>query len=176
VRRGLLGAGGLSLAERHLVVIPDVPGLGESDPVEGLDATSFATWFDALLELTCDEPPGPGRALAADHARGALRDPAWMVAFDAYTLSRATVPHVKRTMRHLFGTCTKRVADGELRRIGVPTALLWGRHDRFVPLRLAEEAASRLGWPLHVLDATGHVPHIERPEAFLDALARSGAV
>jgi pimeloyl-ACP methyl ester carboxylesterase len=98
------------------------------------------------------------------------------VAGVAYTLSRARVPHVKRTMRHLIGTCTKQVPDDELRRIGVPTALLWGRHDRFVPLRLAEDAASRLGWPLHVLDASGHVPHIERPDAFLDALARAGAV
>jgi pimeloyl-ACP methyl ester carboxylesterase len=224
------------LAERHLVVIPDVPGLGESDPVDGLDATSFAGWFAALLDLTCQEPPtvvahslltslaarfaarhgdrlkrlllygAPGigryrmplallvaavlfdlrpsprsgerfsRLAFFDLERTRRRDPAWMEAFAAYTLSRATVPHVKQTMRHLIGTCTKQVPDDELRRIAVPTALLWGRHDRFVPLRLAEGAASRLGWPLHVLDATGHVPHIEQPDAFLDALGRAGAV
>jgi hypothetical protein len=40
---------------------------------------------------------------------------------------------------------------------------------------LAESAASRPGWPLHVIDATGHVPHIEQPDAFLDALSRAGA-
>ena len=46
----------------------------------------------------------------------------------------------------------------------------WGRHDRFVPLGLAEGASARLDWPLHVIDEAGHVPHIERPDAFLRAL------
>jgi pimeloyl-ACP methyl ester carboxylesterase len=44
------------LAERHRVVIPDLPGLGESDPLGGLDAAAFADWFAALLRLTCDQP------------------------------------------------------------------------------------------------------------------------
>ena len=56
--------------------------------------------------------------------------------------------------------------DAELGRIPVPTDLLWGRHDRFVPLGLAEAASARLGWPLHVIDDAGHAPHIERPDAF----------
>lgn len=34
------------LAERHLVVVPDVPGLGESEPVERLDTTT--TTFASL--------------------------------------------------------------------------------------------------------------------------------
>ena len=49
--------------------------------------------------------------------------------------------------------------------------LLWGRHDRFVPLSLAEAAAGRLGWPLHVIEDAGHVPHIEQSDAFLEALS-----
>jgi len=223
------------LAERHLVVVPDVPGLGESEPVERLDTVTFAGWFAALLELTCHEQPtvvahsllttlaarfaarhgdrlrrlvlygapGIGRyrlpleLLAAailfdlrpsprsaerfsrlaffDLDRTRRRDPEWMEAFDSYTLSRGAVPHAKRTMRYLIRTCTKQVPDAELRQIGVPTALLWGRHDRFVPLRLAEGAASRLGWPLRVIERSGHVPHIEQRDAFLDALSRAGA-
>jgi 2-hydroxymuconate-semialdehyde hydrolase len=63
------------------------------------------------------------------------------------------------------------VPDAELRRIDVRTTLLWGRHDRFVPAALAESASTRLGWPLRVIDDAGHVPHIEQPQAFLDALA-----
>jgi pimeloyl-ACP methyl ester carboxylesterase len=85
-------------------------------------------------------------------------------------LSCAIVPHVKRTMRQLIKIGTKQVPDTELRRIEVPTALLWGRYDRFVPLRLAEGASARLGWPLHVIDDAGHVPHLEQPHAFLSAL------
>ena len=73
-------------------------------------------------------------------------------------------------MRELIGSCTKQVPDAELRRIPVATELLWARHDRFVPLDLGEEASARLGWPLRVIDEAGHVPHIERPDAFLRAL------
>ena len=44
------------LAERYHLVVPDVPGLGESDPVRRLDA-DFTEWFTALLRQTCSEPP-----------------------------------------------------------------------------------------------------------------------
>ena len=58
-------------------------------------------------------------------------DAEWFRAFRGYALSRANVPHVKRTMRQLIRSGT---------------------------------------WPLHVIDDAGHVPHIERPNAFLAAL------
>lgn len=217
------------LAERHRVVVPDLPGLGESEPVDRLDPATFAAWFSALLRMTCDQPPalvahsvggslaarfatehgdllerlilygapGVGRyrmplALRVTAVRFALRpternaerferlaffdldrvrreDAAWFAAFGAATLARARVPHVKRTMRRLIALGTKPVPG--LERVAVPTMLLWGRHDRFVPLGLAEAASTRLGWPLHVVDAAGHVPHVEQPDAFMEALA-----
>jgi 2-hydroxymuconate-semialdehyde hydrolase len=98
------------------------------------------------------------------------RDAEWLEAWSVYTRERAAVPHVKRTMRRLIKTCTKQIPDAELRRIEIPTTLVWGSHDRFVPLGLAEGAGARLDWPLRVIDQTGHVPHIERTQAFLDAL------
>jgi 2-hydroxymuconate-semialdehyde hydrolase len=217
------------LAEHHRVVVPDLPGLGESDPVDRLDPATFAAWFSALLRMTCDQPPalvahsvggslaarfatehsdllgrlvlygapGVGRyrmplALRVTAVRFALRpsernaerfdrlafheldrvrrlDVEWFAAFGADSLARARVPHVKRTMRRLIGIGTRPVPG--LERVEVPTTLLWGRHDRFVPLDLAEAASARLGWPLHVIDGAGHVPHIEQPDAFLEALA-----
>ena len=217
------------LAERHHVVIPDLPGLGESEPVERLDPATFAAWFGELLELTCDERPALvahslGGSLAARFAtehgerlerlaiygapgvgryrmplglrvtaiRFALRpternaerfnrwafvdadrvrghDPEWFAAFDADGMARARIPHVKRTMRRLIGIGTEQVP--RLERIGIPVTLVWGRRDRFVPLGLAEAASARLGWPLHVIDDAGHVPHIEQPDAFLEVLA-----
>jgi pimeloyl-ACP methyl ester carboxylesterase len=219
------------LAQSHQLIIPDVPGLGESEPVGRLDGDAFDNWFAALLRLTCDEKPtlvahsllgsmdarfaaqhsdllrglviyaAPGigpyrmplglRVVAirfalrpsesnaerfdrwafSDFDRARQMDPGWFQAFNDYTRSRAVVPHVKRTMRQLVRSGTKQVPDAELRRIDVRTALLWGRHDRFVPVGLAESASTRLGWPLHVIDDAGHVPHIEQPQAFLDALA-----
>jgi pimeloyl-ACP methyl ester carboxylesterase len=219
------------LAATRRLVIPDLPGLGESEPMRRLDALSFARWLRALLRQAGDERPdlvahSLGGSLAArfaaehgdslrrvvvyaapaigayrlplglrvvairfglrpsernaerfdrwaffDFDRCRERDPAWLEAFSAYTRSRALVPHVKRTMRQLVKAGTERVADAELRRIEIPAALLWGSHDRFVAPRLAEATTARLGWPLHVVDDAGHVPHIERPEAFVRALA-----
>ena len=218
------------LAESHRLVIPDVPGLGESEPVARLDAAAFADWLGELVRITCPEKPALiahsllgslAARFAAEHGdllrrlvicaapgigpyrmplglrvvairfalrpsesnserfdrwaffdldRARRRDAGWIEAFNAYTRSRAVVPHVKRTMRQLIRTCTKRIPDAELSRIPVPTELVWGRHDRFVPLGFAEEAAARLDWPLHVIDDAGHVPHIEQPEAFLRGL------
>ena len=56
------------LAERHRLVVPDVPGLGESEPVARLDPAVFANWFAALLRLTCQERP----ALFAHSLLGSL--------------------------------------------------------------------------------------------------------
>ena len=218
------------LAEAHALVVPDVPGLGESEPVADLDPEMFARWFGELIQETCDDRPtmiahsllgtlaaryaarnsdslrrlviygtpgiGPyrmplGLMIAAirfdlrpternaerferfaffdlDGAR--QRDDGWLDAWSAYTRERAMVPHVKRAMRRLIKSCRKQVPEAELRRISVPTSLIWGSHDRFVPLSVGEWAAARFGWPLSVLEQAGHVPHIERPEVFLSAL------
>jgi 2-hydroxymuconate-semialdehyde hydrolase len=219
------------LAEHHRVVVPDVPGLGESAPAPRLDLDTFAGWFVGLLERTEVERPtlvahsllgslaarlaarGPAplerlvvygapavgpyrmpirlrhvaiRFAIRPTARNAerfdrfalldldatrRRDPAWYEAFDSYTRARATEGHVKTTMRHLIATQTKPIPPAELSRIELPTALLWGRHDRMVPIAIAEAAVSRHGWPLHVVEGAAHAPHIEQPDAFVETLA-----
>lgn len=53
--------------------------------------------------------------------------------------------------------------------------VMWGRHDRMVPLRIAEAAAMRHGWPLHVADRAAHAPHIEQPDAFVETLLAATA-
>jgi pimeloyl-ACP methyl ester carboxylesterase len=218
------------LAQQHRLVVPDLPGLGESDPAPQLDTATFASWLGGLVSATCEEAPAfvahsllgslavryaaergdslrsllvygspgvgpyrmpPGLVYAAirfglrpslrnserfdrlaffDFEQAYGRDNGWFEAWSLYTMSRARVPHVKRTMRQLISRCRKRVPDEVLDRIEVPTALLWGRHDRFVPLAVGEHASERTGWPLRVIDRAGHVPHIERPESFLRAL------
>jgi pimeloyl-ACP methyl ester carboxylesterase len=214
------------LAHHHRLVVPDVPGLGESDPVVALDRTAFDGWLAALLRLRCEEPPtlvahsltgtlaarfavrrgdllrrlviygAPGvgpyrmplglRVVAlrfavrptegnaerfdrwafVDLDRVRRRDPEWFKAFSDYSRARAVVPHVKRTMRQLIRSCTKQVPHSELRRIDVPTTMVWGESDRFVPCDLARQAHARLGWPLHVIEDAGHATHVEQPEAF----------
>jgi 2-hydroxymuconate-semialdehyde hydrolase len=219
------------LARRYRVVVPDAPGLGESDPVDRLDIDAFTRWFDSFLELAHLEKPAlvahslfgsvaaryaarrsdrlsrliiygaPGvgpykmpwqlRYVAIRHAlrptprnaerfdRFALfdldatrrRDPDWFRAFDAYNRAQARRRHVKRTMNRLIADQAKAIDRAELSRIDVPVSLLWGRHDRMVPLAIAEAAASGFGWPLRVVDEAAHAPHIETPDRFVAALA-----
>jgi pimeloyl-ACP methyl ester carboxylesterase len=219
------------LARTHRVVVPDVPGLGESAPVSRLDVATFTDWFERLLELThLDRPtvvahsligsmaarcvarrgdmcgrlvvyaaPGVGpyrmpwrlryvairfairpternaerldrfALLDLDATRG--RDPGWWAAFEGYTRERATRRHVKRAMNQLIAAQTKPIDDDELRRIAVPTSLVWGRLVRLVQLSIGENAALRHHWPLHEIDGAAHAPHVEQPERFAETLA-----
>src|SRR5688500_2166053 len=40
------------LARSHRIVAPDLPGIGESTPMEVLDLSSFARWLDDVLAST----------------------------------------------------------------------------------------------------------------------------
>jgi 2-hydroxymuconate-semialdehyde hydrolase len=221
------------LVRSHTLVVPDLPGFGESAAPAAWDPAAFDRWLAALIAHACDgEPTLVAQSLAGSlAARFALRhgallhalviygspgigpyrmplglrivatrcavrpternlrrftrwafhdpqrtrrqDPGWYDAFVAYTCSRAASPMVRRAMRSLVRDGTTRIADDELRRITPPTALVWGRHDRMVPLALASAAGSRLEVPLHVVEDAGHVPHVESPAAFADALCRA---
>lgn len=47
--------------------------------------------------------------------------------------------------------------------ITVPTAMVWGRHDRRVHVTTAEAASARHGWPLHVIEDAADDPAVEQP-------------
>lgn len=218
------------LATSHRVVAPDIPGLGESEPLPALDPRSFSTWLrDTMQALEMDRPKlvahSLGGSLAAMFAadassalsglvvyaapgvgpyrmplrlmysaiRFSLRPSAanserfdrfllhdldatralhssWYDAFDEYNRAQAAVKRVKKTMNRLVSLGTKEVPDEELNRINGPVDLIWGRHDRMVPLASAEAAAERHGWALHVVENSAHAPHLENPEAFLQVL------
>jgi pimeloyl-ACP methyl ester carboxylesterase len=98
------------------------------------------------------------------------RHAGWYEAFDEYNRAQARVPHVKKTMNALVSLATKQIPDDDLDRIDGPVHLLWGRHDRMVPLEVGRAAEERHGWPLHLVDDAAHAPHLEQPEAFLEAL------
>jgi pyruvate dehydrogenase E2 component (dihydrolipoamide acetyltransferase) len=44
--------------------------------------------------------------------------------------------------------------------LSLPVQLIWGRDDRIIPVVHAEALAARL--PVHILDAAGHLPHMEK--------------
>jgi pimeloyl-ACP methyl ester carboxylesterase len=91
--------------------------------------------------------------------------------FEAYNLDRARGPGAKVALPILmeqFGVPA--IPPAELARIAVPTTLIWGRHDLATPLRVAEAASARYGWPLHVIENAADDPPVEQPEALLRVL------
>lgn len=58
-----------------------------------------------------------------------------------------------------------------LRRLAMPTLVLWGDGDRWIPTALAAEFGRRIpGARVVVVPHAGHVPHDERPAPTLEAL------
>jgi len=91
--------------------------------------------------------------------------------FEGYYLDRAREPSGKAVLRTLMGQVgVPPIPAADLARIAVPTALIWGRHNLGIRLRVAEAASERYGWPLHVVEDAGDDPAIEQPEAFMRAL------
>jgi pimeloyl-ACP methyl ester carboxylesterase len=88
-----------------------------------------------------------------------------------YGLDRVRTPTKKaagRSLMKAFGVSA--IPHADLARIRVPTALIWGRHDRQARLGVAEAASARYGWPLHVIEDCGVDPNVEQPAAFVAAL------
>lgn len=171
VAHSLLGSLSARYAVRHggllrELVVYAAPGVGPYRMPVGLRAAAIRF----ALRPTEANAQRLQRWAIDDYDRVRLARGDWFEAFTGYLRSRAGVPHVERTMRQVVGVGTRRIDPGVLRAVRVPTALVWGRQDRFVPLRLALDAAAATGWGLRVVDGAGHVPHIERPEAFVDAL------
>jgi len=53
----------------------------------------------------------------------------------------------------------------------MPTILIWGAQDRWVPAEVGHRTASLMPEaPLVLLDRASHAPYYERPEAFNDVL------
>jgi pimeloyl-ACP methyl ester carboxylesterase len=92
--------------------------------------------------------------------------------FVDYNLGLARSPKAKAAGRLLRKVGLRRIPPDELERISVPVALIWGRDDRALRVRIAERASERYGWPLEVIDEAADDPPRDRPEAFVEALRR----
>ena len=90
--------------------------------------------------------------------------------FVSYNLELARAPSAKAAGRLMRELGVPRIPPEDLARIGVPTTLIWGRHDRANRPRVAEAASARYGWPLRVIEDCADDPPRDQPEAFLEAL------
>lgn len=105
-----------------------------------------------------------------DGFRGQIGDRQWDL-LQAYSLELARTPRVRAAMRaFMSGLGVPRIPTQDLERIDAPTALIWGRHDRAMRLRVGEAASARYGWPLHVIEGAADDPPMEQPGAFIAAL------
>jgi pimeloyl-ACP methyl ester carboxylesterase len=172
----LVGASlGASIAARFAVAHPDrlsrlvlvdAGSLGRFRPAPGVLLT-LARFIARPNERT---QQAFLRQVTVDPARvKAMMGERWE-ASQTYMLDRARTPSVRAANRRMLRELgTKAIAPEELARIAVPTALIWGRYDRVMRLRIAERASARYGWPLHVIEDAGHFA-VEQPEAFRRAL------
>jgi pyruvate dehydrogenase E2 component (dihydrolipoamide acetyltransferase) len=58
----------------------------------------------------------------------------------------------------------------DLAALAMPVQLIWGQGDRIIPAAHAEALAGRL--PVHILDAAGHLPHMEKSGEVTRLIAR----
>jgi pimeloyl-ACP methyl ester carboxylesterase len=149
------------------LVLVDTFGLSEFQPMPefGLALTQFIAQPDEhthrALWRHC--------AFDLDRLRQRMSE-SWQP-FEAYNLDCARRPTQQAALSSLmeqFGLPV--IPSAELARIGVPTTLIWGRHDRATPLSIAKAASARYGWPLQVIEDSADDPSIEQPEAFLRVL------
>ena len=65
-------------------------------------------------------------------------------------------------------------APDRYRTLRMPTAILWGNRDTVTPLAQGERLQTLIeGSTLTIIDEVGHIPHIEDPKGFLEALRKA---
>jgi pimeloyl-ACP methyl ester carboxylesterase len=111
------------------------------------------------------------RQVSVDVERARRRMGERWAPFRAYSLELSRTPSVQHANRRLLRELgLRQIPPEELARIDVPTTLIWGRQDRVMPLRTAQAASARYGWPLDVIEDAGHFLMVDQPEAFLRSL------
>jgi len=149
------------------LVLVDALGLRPFEP-----APEFAAAMGAFLQAPTEETHDAlWRQCAFDlDVMSKQMDESWR-SIKAYNLERARASNLRATQHRLmeiFGMPA--IAPADLARIGVPTTLVWGRHDRATPIGVAQEASDRYGWPLRIIENAGDDPPMEQPQSFVAAL------
>ena len=147
-----------------------------------VDSAGFGREVALTLRLLAIRPLGrlllrPSRSGAGQVERGIFHDPAF--ATDArieHAYQLAQRPHAARVMLEIartFGTLRgvrpqwRQQLLEAVAQLGIPVLVVWGSSDRILPAAHLNAAAARLPHArTHLFDDTGHMPQIERAEAF----------
>ncbi|MCB0284588.1 MAG: alpha/beta hydrolase [Calditrichaeota bacterium] len=94
--------------------------------------------------------------------------------FLSYNLEIAQDPDTKRITKTLMKTFgIPRIPVSELKKINIPTHLIWGRFDKANKIKIAKKASLHFNWPLHIVDDCRDDPKLERPDEFVESVYKS---
>ncbi len=80
-----------------------------------------------------------------------------------YALTKTAKSIVPRDIQHI---------SAQYKEIKLPTLILWGRHDKIVPLQIGERLKKDItSSALVIIENCGHIPHEEQPAAAIAAIA-----
>src|SRR5438105_253980 len=153
---------------------------------------SMPLWVEEANRLRADLPPGVQESLTRHEADGttdsAEYEQAVRVFYDRHVCRVPWPDYVERTFAqlaadptvyhtmngpsefHCIGSLKSWDITDRLHEIATPTLLLSGRHDEATP-RIVEQIHSRIpGAEWQIFEESSHMPHVEEPEAFLDAV------
>ncbi len=171
-----------------ILVDPAIPGAHVRRPEPAMLGVMAALSIPGLAQNLL------GRRARALGPEGLVRQALDLVCADPSRLDPALIEaHVKltREREHLgpqndraFLQASRsiglRMADprfwSRVARVKAPTLVVHGSLDRLIPMAAARELVRRRpGWQLEILDGVGHVPMMETPELFMDAVNAWGA-
>ncbi len=141
-----------------------IPGIGPvllDRRLRGLDAEHLVR---RVLELVCADPSRVDPEVVREHVQ---------LTREREHLGRQNA----RAFVHAFRSIGFRLADprfwARVARVKAPTLVIHGTLDRVVPVGAAQELVRRRpDWTLELLDGVGHVPMLETPAVFMQALTR----
>jgi pimeloyl-ACP methyl ester carboxylesterase len=141
-----------------------VPGLGEAYVRRRAERLGPEGLVRETMRLCTVDPSRIPEDVYRAHVELARRRRAFAWAMPAYLDAARSVVRLLAQRRRIHDT---------MRRVAAPTLLVHGDRDRLVPLAAARAAVRTCpAWRLQVLADTGHVPQLERPQQFVDAVLR----
>lgn len=91
----------------------------------------------------------------------------WVTEESHINSSPGAAEALSRVRAYLEGPMEDDLVGDQFAALGLPTILIWGAEDRWVPTEVGRRTASLMSdAPLILLERAGHAPYYERPEAF----------
>jgi len=83
-------------------------------------------------------------------------------------VKRMKLPNAKMAfMSTLLGLKNAELITKSLKKISVPTLIIWGEHDPVIPIQYADDFVSSIqDCRFYMMDNSGHTPYVDDPKRF----------